>query len=62
MYSYPKRQNTLYAAFKFGQVLISSLPASQRFGLNLNLKLKLPTWYLEHDKGLPLKKNSPPAG
>ena len=25
MYSYPKRQNTLYAAFKFGQVRISSL-------------------------------------
>ena len=59
MYSYPKRQNTLYAAFKFGQVLISSLPASQRFGLNLNLKLKLPTWSLSTwnmTKGSLLKK------
>ena len=29
MYSYPKRQNTLYAAFKFGQVLISSLAMTE---------------------------------
>ena len=31
MYSYPKRQNTLYAAFKFGQVLMSSLESARVF-------------------------------